>query len=275
MKGVADVPIAPTRNGRVCPRQVRNPSGPAARSWKDVSATPARRCVGAHQCVRPLQPKHDAARVMHSLVCVKRAEGPAHRRRPLGRRSPGTRCPGLTPGICSQATAGCAPLLGALAIAPPSEGPAVDPGVHYLYAAGSTRSQVNEIRWCAICFDHSDDHGSRLCTVCQRSRRPTSVGARMVLLAPLHHVEGRVDPVIKSGPLADTEDTLDAIEDVVDALIDVPDAMIEGGHGVGVWIEMSGRSLGSARAEAQTYRCHRCCHRGHTDLPPRPWRHQL
>ena len=76
----------------------------------------------------------------------------------------------------------------------------------------------------------------------------------MGLFAPLHHVEDRVDPVIKSGPLADTEDTLDAIEDVVDALIDVPDAMIEGGHGVGVWIEMSGRSLGSARAEAQTYR---------------------
>ena len=139
MKGVADVPIAPARNGRVCPRQVRNPSGPAARSWKDVSATPAPRCVGAHQCVRPLQPKHDAARVVHSLVCVKRAEGPAHRRRPLGRRSPGTRCPGLTPGICSQATAGCAPLLGALAIAPPSKGPAVDPGVNYLPAGADSK----------------------------------------------------------------------------------------------------------------------------------------
>ena len=39
MKGVADVPIAPARNGRVCPRQVRNPSGPAARSWRRVGDT--------------------------------------------------------------------------------------------------------------------------------------------------------------------------------------------------------------------------------------------
>ena len=76
---------------------------------------------------------------------------------------------------------------------------------------------------------------------------PDTVGVRTALRARLLHAEEHVDPVIKSGPLADAEEGLDVIEDVIDAL------MVGGGVGV----RMCERSLSRARAKAQTDRSHR------------------
>ena len=74
------------------------------------------------------------------------------------------------------------------------------------------------------------------------------------LRARLRHAEAHVDPVIKSGPLADAEEGLDVIEEVIDALI----------VGGGVGVRMCERSLSRARAKAQTDRSHRCRHHGQT-----------